>query len=66
MKYYWIKERHNTQIGIYYVPLGKLSIKDAKRWGRPIYGDNYLLKFATEEEYQTKIQALIADNQKVR
>ena len=29
-KYWWIKERHNPQLGVYYVAIGRLRIAAAK------------------------------------
>ena len=55
---YWIKERHNPQLGIYYVPCGQMSKAEAKKHESSLYGANVMFSFATEEEYNTEIDAL--------
>jgi hypothetical protein len=65
MKYY-IKERHNPQLGVYYVACGQMSIKKAKQAERRIYGDNYMLSFDTEQEYQAKIKSLKASGERIQ
>jgi hypothetical protein len=59
---WWIKERHNPQIGVYYVGLGQLSEKEAKRYKCNAYGTNTLLSFESEEEYLAKLQQLSKNN----
>ena len=58
MKPYWIKERHNPQLGIYYTALGQLSKTAARRHESPRYGENIMLRFDTEEEYQAELNRL--------
>jgi hypothetical protein len=58
VKYYWIKQRHNPQLGTYYVPQGALPIKDAKAMERSIYGDNVMLRYASKEAYETAVRML--------
>lgn len=65
-KYYWIKERHNPQLRVYYVPQGRITVKEARAMERPLYGDNYMLKFNSLEEYEQKIRELKAAGEKVR
>jgi hypothetical protein len=56
---YWIKERHNPQLGVYYVPQGQMSKTAARRYEKSsLYGDNVMLRFDTEEEYQSKLEEL--------
>lgn len=55
---YWIKERCNPQLGTYYVACGQLTVAEAKRMERTIYGDNTMLRFATKELYDAKLDEL--------
>ena len=57
---FYIKERHNPQIGVYYVCLGQISNKKAKAILKSKdYGvDYYLLAYKTETEYKNKIEEL--------
>ena len=57
-KYYWINERHNPQIGIYYIAYGRISTAEAKKKEQSIYGQNYLHKFNTKKEYLFKIKEI--------
>lgn len=58
-KYYWIKERHNPQQGPYYVACGNTySVKNAKKIETPLYGDNIMHKFNSEQEYNNEIERL--------
>lgn len=65
MKFY-IKERHNPQLGVYYVGCGQLTAKEAKEYERPIYGDNYMLKFDTKEAYEIKLKELEDNGKRVQ
>lgn len=65
-KYWWIKERHNPQLGVYYVAVGPLSVKDAKAMERPGYGSNYMLRFDSAREYEAKLRQLCNDGHKVQ
>jgi hypothetical protein len=62
---YWIKERHNPQLGVYYVPYGELNTKQAKEFESSLYGSNTMLKFKTEKEYREKIESLKAAGEHV-
>ena len=64
MKYY-IKQRDNPQTGTYYVPMGKMPSKEAKKYKATSYGYNYMLSFKTESEYLSKIAELQANREKV-
>jgi hypothetical protein len=45
--YFWIKERHNPQLGTYYVSLGQLTKAAAKKYEKESYGRNIMLPFKT-------------------
>lgn len=62
---YWIKERHNTQLGIYYIACGKLAAKEAKKMNHTAYGQNVMLGFDTKKEYETKIAQLVKNGHSV-
>ena len=62
---YWIKERHNFQIGIYYVACGQLLVKEAKRKEKSLYGSNIMHRFNTEQSYRTELLRLSIDGQKI-
>lgn len=55
---FWIKERHNPQTGVYYVALGQMSKTAAKGYKSTLYGENVMLRFETETEYQAKLAQL--------
>jgi len=57
-KYYWILERHNPQLGVYYIAYGNMPSRVAKEHEGSIYGHNYMLKFDSEEEYNQRINEL--------
>ena len=58
-KYWWIKERHNPQFKEpYYVACGQITVKEAKAHENPLYGYNYMHKFSTEKEYETRLTEL--------
>jgi hypothetical protein len=57
-KLWWIKERHNPQLGVYYSAMGQLSKAAAKRYEKPLYGDDYMLGFDSEEAYNAKLAEL--------
>ena len=58
MKYYWIKERHNPQLGTYYTPMGEMSVKDAAKHERSLYGFNVMLRYKTKTEYDARVKEL--------
>jgi len=59
-KLYYIKERHNPQLGKpYYTAYGQLSKRAAKDKEGSLYGYNVMLKFESKEEYQAEIERLI-------
>lgn len=59
MKYY-IKERHNPQLGVYYVALGQLSKKEVGRKERASYGMNVVTGY-TKAEYIAECRRLGID-----
>lgn len=60
MKKYWIKERYNPQFKEpYYVGMGQLSVREARKHEKTIYGENTMLSFDTEAEYKEKINQLL-------
>ena len=64
-KYYWIMERHNPQLGVYYIAMGNISAKDAESKSS-VYGWNHMLKFDSEKEYKAKISDLIEKGERVQ
>lgn len=65
-KPFWIKERHNPQLGVYYVPEGQLSKTAArKKETGGCYGYNTMLRYETEAEYEAAIAKLRADGHRV-
>jgi hypothetical protein len=64
-KRYWIKERHNPQLGVYYVAMGQMSAAAAKRCEDTLYGDNYMHPFDSGQEYQTELARLIGEGNRV-
>lgn len=64
-KKFYIKERHNPQLGVYYVPCGQMSKTAAKQAGLGIYGMNVMIPFDSEEEYQQELEKLRAKGERV-
>lgn len=63
---YYIKERHNPQLGVYYKAQGKLTKKEAREYETGcLYGSNYMLEYKTEEEYNEAIAKLKAEGHRV-
>jgi hypothetical protein len=66
-KYWWIKERHNPQLGIYYVACEQdYTVAEALKAGNPLYGDNVMHKFLSEKEYRNEVQRLIDKGERVQ
>jgi hypothetical protein len=64
---YWIKERHNPQLGVYYVASGQMSKAAAKRIeDGSLYGSDYMIDFDTKEEYEAKLHELRESGEKVQ
>lgn len=55
---FWIKERHNPQLGLYFIAMGQMSKTAAKKHESTIYGTNRMLRFNTEQEYKYKCASL--------
>ena len=65
---FWIKERYNPQLGTYYVPMGQMSERKAKKMGSnrsTLYGHNELHSFSNKEEYDSYIQKLRESGEKI-
>lgn len=65
-KKYYIKARHNPQLGTYYVACGQMSKTAAKKEEKPLYGDNTMIGFDTESEYKAKLSELRENGEKVQ
>lgn len=65
LRRWWIKERHNPQLGTYYVGEGPMLDSAAKKHERPIYGSNVMHPFETEEEFRAEIARLKASGERV-
>lgn len=65
-KKFYIKERRNPQIGVYYVACGQLTKAKAKQAERSIYGDNFMLAFDTESAYLDCLSELRASGKHVQ
>lgn len=55
---FWIKERENPQIGTYFVRMGPMSIRAAKKYENPIYGNSIMHSYDDEASYNLEIQRL--------
>lgn len=64
-KYFWIKERHNPQLGKYYVPCGNLPVKEAKKKEKSLHGNNFMLRFPSEEAYRAELKRLCEAGERV-
>lgn len=58
MKPFWIKERYNPQLGVYYVGEGQMSRTAAKRHERPLYGENIMHEYPDQKAYEAKLAEL--------
>jgi len=66
-KKFYLKERHNPQFkNPYYVACGQLTKKDAKAKEKSLYGDNFMIAYETEKEYNEAIEKLKANGQRVQ
>lgn len=63
---FYIKERHNPQIGVYYVGLGQLTTKAAKSQEKSLYGDNIVHAYDTQASYDTELNRLRFAGERVR
>lgn len=55
---HWIKERDNPQTGIYFIPKGQLTVKEAESMENTLYGFNTMHRYKTEKEYLEAIEVL--------
>lgn len=65
MKSYYVKQRNNPQLGVYYVKMGQMTKKDARAHGKSIYGSNTMLEFKTLAEYETFVESLEKEGQRI-
>jgi len=64
---FWIKERINPQLGVYYVPCGQMSMRDADKYeSGTLYGSNIMHRFNDEDSYKKRIEELKAAGESVR
>ncbi len=63
-KYWWIMERRNPQLGVYYVAYGNMPVSEARTHERPLYGDNVMIRHSSEKEYVNAIAKLKASGAK--
>lgn len=63
---FYIKERHNPQLGVYYVGCGKMTKREAKAKESPIYGNNRMLSFPTLEAYEAELDRLKKSGELIR
>jgi len=47
-KKFWLKQRHNPQLGTYWVKCGQLSVREAKSQERTLYGQNAMHPYALD------------------
>jgi hypothetical protein len=62
---WWIKERHNPQLGTYYVPRGQMTVKAAKMCEVSAYGSNFMQRYETEALYKAALAKLKKDGERV-
>ena len=55
---WWVKERHNPQLGRYYVACGQMSKTAARKHENCKYGYNIMRPFDTEKEYNVYLDYL--------
>lgn len=66
-KYFWIKERDNPQLGTYYVAMGNITTKEAKKYESPrLYGSNIMHKYDTKEAYETALFYLKREGKRIQ
>ncbi len=64
-KSFYIKERHNGQTGVYYVGMGQLTKKDAKKREESLAGFNIIHECKTEELYKETLETLKAEGGRI-
>lgn len=60
VKLFYIKERHNPQLDVYYIAEGQLSKAMAKRKESSLYGYNIMRSFETKDAYDAACKELNA------
>ena len=63
---FWIRERDNPQLGVYYVGQGQMSKTAAMKYEQSLYGSNRMLPFDTETEYRAKLAQLQKEGAKIQ
>ena len=63
---WWVKERHNPQLGIYHVACGQMSKTAAKKHEDCKYGYNIMRPFGTEKEYTAHLEYLREKGERVQ
>lgn len=63
---YVIKERHNPQLGVYFVAMGCISNARAKGRGKCLYGSDIMHAFDTRKEYELELQRLRESGERVQ
>lgn len=63
---YWIIERYNPQLGIYYIGKGQMTRSAAKKYKTPGYGVNVLQMFNNEHDYLARLLFLRAAGRDVQ
>lgn len=64
---WWIKQRRNPQLGVYYVGMGLMSKTAAMKWEKgTLYSSNTMLRFDTEAEYLAKLKELKSEGKDVQ
>lgn len=63
---FYIKERHNPQLGTYFVGCGKLLVKHAKKMESSLYGFNTMHRYESEQEYNFRLEELIDAGERVQ
>jgi hypothetical protein len=65
-KKFYLKERHNPQFkNPYYITCGQLTKKEAKAKENSMYGNNFMIAYETEEQYNEAIEKLKTNGQRV-
>ena len=58
-KYWYIKERHNPRMAKpYYTALGNISVKEAKKHEKTLYGYNYAIRYTNYTDYENRCKEL--------
>lgn len=64
---FWIRARHNPQLGVYYVACGRMSKTAARKYeSGTLYGCNVMLRFDTEDVYKARLAELRAAGESVQ